>query len=127
MPMPIWLYLVTICVVVREIYCNACLWFRGAHLSVVSRGAILYYLPVCGFAGLTCLWFRGVLFSLTCLWFRGVLFLLFACLWFRGAHLSVVSRGANHTICLSVGSRGLSDCGFAGHFVLSFFVIEFLP
>jgi hypothetical protein len=31
----------------------ACLWVRGAHLSVVSRGAIVYYLPVCGFAGLT--------------------------------------------------------------------------
>jgi len=113
MPMPIWLYLVTICVVVREIYCNACLWFRGAHLSVVLRGAILticlsvgsqgslvcgfagcwsYYFPVCGFVGLTCLWFHRVLF------------LLFACLWFRGA-------------CLT---------GFAVHFVLSFFVIEFL-
>jgi hypothetical protein len=33
--MPIWLYLVTLCVVVREIYCNVCLWVHGAHLSVV--------------------------------------------------------------------------------------------
>jgi hypothetical protein len=57
--MPIWLYLVTICVVVREIYCNACLWVCGAHLSVVSQGAILTLClsvgsrgsPVCGFAG----------------------------------------------------------------------------
>jgi len=45
----------------------ACLWVRGAHLSVVSRGAILYYLTVCGFAGLTRLWFRGVLFFTICL------------------------------------------------------------
>jgi hypothetical protein len=65
--MPIWLYLVTICVVVREIYCNACLWVRGAHLPVVSRGAILTILPVCGFAGLTCLWFHGVPFFAICL------------------------------------------------------------
>jgi hypothetical protein len=72
------------------------LWFRGAHPSVVSRGAILTILPVCGFAGLTRLWFRGVLL------------LLFACLWFRGAHLSVVSRGAILTICLSVVLRGHS-------------------
>jgi hypothetical protein len=132
--LPNWLYLVTICVVVREIYCNACRWFRGvtclrihgvlfvlfaclsfcgAHISVVSQGAIVtlcrpvgswdlpgcgltgcysYILSLCGFAGLTWLCFR---------WVLTIIFYLL------------------------VGSQGLSDCGFTGHIGSTILVVEF--
>ena len=66
---------------------------------------------------------RGAILSIFgCLWFRGVLFLLFGCLWVCRAYLSVVSQGAILTICLSVVSQNLPDCGFTGHIVLRFFV-----
>jgi hypothetical protein len=57
--MQIWLYPLTTCVVEREIYFNARLWFRGVSLYVGSRGSPIcgfaecdYYLPVYGSAGL---------------------------------------------------------------------------
>jgi hypothetical protein len=65
------------------------------------------YLPVCGFA-----WHTGLLF-------RGVLS-IFVWLWFRGAHLSLVSQGANFTICVSVVLRGLLACGFTAFYYLAY-------
>jgi len=66
--MPTWLYLGMTCV-------------RVVELEFVFELNYSYYLPVCGFAGLTSLWFREVLF------------LLFGCLWFHGPSLTAVSRG----------------------------------
>jgi len=77
----IWLYLMTICVLVTEIYFNASLGVRRVHSSGVLQGAIL-----------TICWWVGLQGSPVC-GFTVCNSLLFACLWVHRACLTVVSLG----------------------------------